>query len=180
MIAFNRRLPYVNRNPLNIRYSNKVKWQGQEGQNKGFVVFNSFSMGYRAAVKILRSYHLRDVRSIGAIINTWAPPNENKTDQYIKNVVHFMNRLSNVNDTLRYDTQGEPCYDTEQSSYDTPSATKHLNLRNREEVVSLLLAMTKVEMGANTAQILSMREYAELGFDMAVTAPGFFSPPSGK
>ena len=50
-----------------------------------------------------------------------------------------------------------------------------LNLRNREEVVSLLLAMTKVEMGANTAQILSMRSYAELGFDMAVTAPGFYN-----
>ena len=163
MIAFNRRLPYVNRNPLNIRYSNKVKWQGQEGQNKGFVVFNSFSMGYRAAVKILRSYHLRDIRSIRDIIRTWAPPNENNTEAYVKNVVHFMNRMYECN-------EAPPEY----------CARTQINLRDKKEVVKLLLAMTETEMGANTAQILSMREYAEIGFDMAVTAPGFFSPPSGK
>ena len=154
MIAFNRRLPYVNRNPLNIRYSNKVKWQGQEGQNKGFVVFNSFSMGYRAAVKILRSYHLRRIRTLGAIIETWAPRSENNTVAYIKAVEQFMSPR-----------QSEP--------YVVDSTTK-IDLKNRTLVVQLLLAMTKVEMGANAAQVHSMRTYAEMGYDMAVTTPGFF------
>ncbi len=151
---FNETIAYRNRNPLNIRYSKNVKWQGQEGEWKGFVRFSAFSMGYRAAVKILRSYAKRGIKTMGAIIETWAPRSENNTVAYIKAVEQFMNNCLNVNDT--------------------PSATKHLNLRNREEVVSLLLAMTKVEMGANAAQILSMRTYAEMGYDMAVTTPGFF------
>ena len=154
MIAFNRRLPYVNRNPLNIRYSNKVKWQGQEGQNKGFVVFNSFSMGYRAAVKILRSYHLRRIRTLGAIIETWAPRSENNTVAYIKAVEQFMSPR-----------QSEP--------YVVDSTTK-IDLKNRDLVVQLLLAMTRVEMGANAAQVHSMRTYAELGYDLAVSSPKFF------
>ena len=160
MIAFNRRLPYVNRNPLNIRYSNKVKWQGQEGQNKGFVVFNSFSMGYRAAVKILRSYHLRRIRTLGAIIETWAPRSENNTVAYIKAVEQFMSPR-----------QSEP--------YVVDSTTK-IDLKNRTLVVQLLLAMTKVEMGANAAQVYSMRTYAEMGYDMAVTTPGFYDPLRGS
>ena len=155
MIAFNRRLPYVNRNPLNIRYSNKVKWQGQEGQNKGFVVFNSFSMGYRAAVKILRSYHLRRIRTLGAIIETWAPRSENNTVAYIKAVEQFMSPR-----------QSEP--------YVVDSTTK-IDLKNRDLVVQLLLAMTRVEMGANAAQVHSMRTYAELGYDLAVTTKDFFT-----
>ena len=159
MSKFQDSIAYRNRNPLNIRYSEKITWQGQDKSYKGtFVRFNRFSMGYRAAVKILRSYHLRDIRSIRDIVRTWAPPNENKTDQYIKNVVHFMNRMYECN-------EAPPEY----------CARTQINLRDKKEVVKLLLAMTETEMGANTAQILSMREYAELGFDMAVTAPGFYN-----
>ena len=151
---FDRTLAYRNCNPLNIRYSNKVKWQGQEGQNKGFVKFCAFSMGYRAAVKILRSYHLRRIRTLGAIIETWAPRSENNTVAYIKAVLQFMSPR-----------QSEP--------YVVDSTTK-IDLKNRTLVVQLLLAMTKVEMGANAAQVHSMRTYAEMGYDMAVTTPGFF------
>ena len=45
---------------------------------------------------------------------------------------------------------------------------------DREEVVNLLMAMTKVEMGANAAQLHSLRGDAEWGYDMAVTEPNFF------
>ena len=157
---FDRTLAYRNRNPLNIRYSNKVKWQGQEGQNKGFVKFCAFSMGYRAAVKILRSYHLRRIRTLGAIIETWAPRSENNTMAYIKAVEQFMSPRQSEPFSVDYDTE--------------------IDLKNRDLVVQLLLAMTRVEMGANAAQVYSMRTYAEMGYDMAVTAPGFFSPPPGK
>ena len=151
---FNETIAYRNRNPLNIRYSKNVKWQGQEGEWKGFVRFSAFSMGYRAAVKILRSYAKRGIKTMGAIIETWAPRSENNTVAYIKAVEQFMSPR-----------QSEP--------YVVDSTTK-IDLKNRTLVVQLLLAMTKVEMGANAAQVYSMRTYAEMGYDMAVTTPGFF------
>ena len=158
MSKFQDSIAYRNRNPLNIRYSEKITWQGQDKSYKGtFVRFNRFSMGYRAAVKIMRAYHLRDIRSIRDIVRTWAPPTENKTDEYVKNVVAFMNRMYECN-------EAPPEY----------CARTQINLRDKKEVVKLLLAMTETEMGANTAQILSMRSYAELGFDMAVTCKGFY------
>ena len=155
MSKFQDSIAYRNRNPLNIRYSEKITWQGQDKSYKGtFVRFNRFSMGYRAAVKILRSYHLRRIRTLGAIIETWAPRSENNTVAYIKAVEQFMSPR-----------QSEP--------YVVDSTTK-IDLKNRTLVVQLLLAMTKVEMGANAAQVHSMRTYAELGYDLAVSSPKFF------
>ena len=40
--------------------------------------------------------------------------------------------------------------------------------------MELLLAMTRVEMGANNAQVVKMRPYAKLGYDLAVTTKKFF------
>ena len=155
MSKFQDSIAYRNRNPLNIRYSEKITWQGQDKSYKGtFVRFNRFSMGYRAAVKILRSYHLRRIRTLGAISETWAPRSENNTVAYIKAVEQFMSPR-----------QSEP--------YVVDSTTK-IDLKNRTLVVQLLLAMTKVEMGANAAQVHSMRTYAELGYDLAVSSPKFF------
>ena len=152
---FNETIAYRNRNPLNIRYSKTVKWLGQEGEWRGFVRFRGFEYGYRAAVKILRTYQQRGIHSIRDIVRTWAPPNENKTDQYVRAVLQFMSPR-----------QSEP--------YVVDSTTK-IDLKNRTLVVQLLLAMTRVEMGANAAQVYSMRTYAEMGYDLAVTTPGFFS-----
>jgi len=50
-----------------------------------------------------------------------------------------------------------------------------IDLKNRDLVVQLLLAMTRVEMGANHAQVAKMRPYAELGYDLAVTTKKFFA-----
>ena len=155
MSKFDHSTPYLNRNPLNIRYSKSVKWQKQTGMFKGFVRFESFQWGYRAAVKILRSYHLRGIRSIGAIIETWAPSSENDTKAYTKIVLDYLNGVWAIEPP-------EYCAKTQ------------INLKDREEVVNLLMAMTKVEMGANAAQLHSLRGDAEWGYDMAVTEPGFF------
>lgn len=144
-------------NPLNIRYNINTIWQGQKGNERGFVRFNRYSMCYRAAVKILRSYHLRDIRSIRDIIKTWAPEAENDTGTYIKNVVNFMNGC------WRIDT-GEPDY----------CARTQINLRDRQEVVNLLMAMTRQECGANTAQLQELKGSIMVGYDLAVTDPKFF------
>ena len=154
-IQFNRTIAFRNRNPLNIRYVNTIEWHGQQGNNDGFVSFKSFVYGYRAAVKILRNYNKRGLCSIEDIVSTWAPRSENNTDAYIKSVADYMNGVFSI--IL--------------NSYE-PS-TK-IRLKNREEVVNLLMAMTRVEMGANVAQLHALRPSAYVCYDLAVTSMGFF------
>ena len=79
-----------NCNPLNIRKVPGVRWRGEISSPSGevgggsFVRFESMEWGIRAALKLLRTY--RDkyaATSIKEIITRWAPPTENKTDDYI-------------------------------------------------------------------------------------------------
>ena len=80
-----------NNNPLNIRKVPGTHWKGeilpsiQGGDGGGsFVRFETMEWGIRAALKLLRTY--RDkyaATSIKEIITRWAPPTENKTDDYI-------------------------------------------------------------------------------------------------
>ena len=155
MSKFQDSLAYRNCNPLNIRFSKDTNWMGSKlKSSKGFVVFAAFSFGYRAAVMILRSYAKRGLKTVPQIIETWAPRSENNTVAYIKAV------LDNLSER-----QSEPY---------TVNADTEIDLRNRELVVQLLLSMTRVEMGANAAQVHSMRTYAELGYDLAVSSPKFF------
>ena len=64
-----------NNNPLNIRRG-KDQWQGLRAQqtDASFCQFERLEYGWRAA------FYLR------AIINKWAPPQENLTSTYIANV----------------------------------------------------------------------------------------------
>ena len=154
-VYFNETLAYRNCNPLNIRFSKDTNWMGSKlKSSKGFVVFGAFSFGYRAAVMILRSYAKRGLKTVPQIIETWAPRSENNTVAYIKTV------LDNLSER-----QSEPY---------TVNENTEIDLRNRELVVQLLLSMTRVEMGANAAQVHSMRTYAELGYDLAVSSKNFW------
>ena len=154
-VYFNETLAYRNCNPLNIRYDRKTNWFGSRLKDrKGFVQFAAFSYGYRAAVMILRSYAKRGLKTVPQIIETWAPRNENDTEAYIKTV------LENLSER-----QSEPY---------TVDENTEIDLKNRELVLQLLLSMTRVEMGANAAQVHSMRTYAELGYDLAVSSPKFW------
>jgi hypothetical protein len=155
MSKFQDSLAYRNCNPLNIRYDRNTNWLGSKLKCKqGFVQFAAFSFGYRAAVMILRSYAKRGLTTVPQIIETWAPRSENNTVAYIKAV------LDNLSER-----QSEPY---------TVNADTEIDLKNRELVVQLLLSMTRVEMGANAAQVHSMRTYAELGYDLAVSSKNFW------
>lgn len=146
---------YRNRNPLNIRWSAKNKWQGQTGcDTRGFARFGSLSYGYRAAVKILHRYKTNGWKTIAEVIRHWAPPTENSTESYIKTVCKLMAQRQSELGTITPQTQ--------------------VDLRNRNLVINLLLMMTKVETGWSTTAILSMREYIEMGYDLAATSPEFF------
>lgn len=77
-----------NNNPLNIKYNPNNRWVGANGVDGPFVVFTSPTLGIRAAFKILANYKKRGLKSINQIINTWAPPSENNTNNYIKFVAN--------------------------------------------------------------------------------------------
>ena len=81
-----------NNNPLNIRRS-KDKWQGMKAlqTDAQFCQFETMPYGWRAAFKMLTRTYYHDYRlyTIRAIINRWAPPNENNTKRYIENVCRF-------------------------------------------------------------------------------------------
>lgn len=78
-----------NCNPLNIRRVAGTKWKGQSAlqTDASFVCFNAMEWGIRAAFCILRTYARRyQCLSPADIVGRWAPPNENNTDAYIRNV----------------------------------------------------------------------------------------------
>ena len=78
-----------NNNPLNIRRS-KDQWQGmrREQTDAAFCQFENFVYGWRAAFKLLTRtyYHTYRLYTIRAIVNKWAPPNENNSKAYVENV----------------------------------------------------------------------------------------------
>lgn len=78
---------YRNNNPLNIRRSIQ-EFQGEVTSNDlQFKTFRSMAYGYRAAMKILKTYITKyKCDTIGKIISRWAPENENNTQGYINAV----------------------------------------------------------------------------------------------
>ena len=87
-----------NNNPLNIRHS-ADRWQGarKEQTDQSFVQFESMAYGYRAAWKTLDTYYKRLKErkkhfTVENIIARWAPPTENDTRAYIRQVL----RLSGI------------------------------------------------------------------------------------
>lgn len=78
-----------NCNPLNIRRVASTEWIGQSAMQTDtrFVRFDSNEWCIRAACCILRTYARRyGAVCIRDIINRWAPPSENHTERYIRNV----------------------------------------------------------------------------------------------
>ena len=78
-----------NNNPLNIRRVAGTRWKGQSSfqGDKDFVQFERMEWGIRAAFVLLRTYAIKyKANCIQDIITRWAPPSENDTEKYIKNV----------------------------------------------------------------------------------------------
>lgn len=111
-----------NNNPLNIRVGNV--WLGErpnptDGQFEEFV---SMKYGLRAAFVILRRYIRRYHHdTIRTIISTWAPSNENATDNYIS----IVSQRTGIDPDDR------------------------LTYEDKESMVKLVAAMAFVECGTN-------------------------------
>ena len=77
-----------NNNPLNIRRT-KSRWLGMKAEvrDTAFCEFTSLAYGFRAAFVLLRQYYVKyQLVTIDQIIHRWAPPSENYTAVYVKNV----------------------------------------------------------------------------------------------
>lgn len=76
-----------NNNPGNIRAVG-IPWVGKTGQDKsGFVVFDTPVNGIRALARNLWTYyHKYGLDTVHDIISRWAPPSENPTEKYVRNV----------------------------------------------------------------------------------------------
>ena len=79
----------LNCNPLNIRRVAGTTWKGQRAEqtDHAFVQFRTIEFGIRAAFVLLHTYSTKyHANCIRDIISRWAPPSENDTDQYVRNV----------------------------------------------------------------------------------------------
>lgn len=74
-----------NCNPGNIRIS-KVKYLGEvtPSKDKAFKQFSTMAWGYRAMFVLLHTYSKNGYKTIRQMINRYAPPIENHTENYIK------------------------------------------------------------------------------------------------
>ena len=78
-----------NNNPLNIRKVAGTVWKGQRTlqADREFVQFITVEWGIRAAFRLLETYRKKyNAVCIQDIITRWAPPSENNTSAYIKDV----------------------------------------------------------------------------------------------
>lgn len=76
-----------NNNPLNIRIGNNWKGEVEINTDGIFEQFKHMKWGWRAAFILLYRYiHKYRKQTIRDIIRTWAPENENHTENYIKRV----------------------------------------------------------------------------------------------
>lgn len=94
-----------NNNPGNIRIGSSA-WQGKipvsQNTDGSFEQFETWVHGVRAMTKLVRNYILDGHNTINKIINRYAPPHENSTNQYIAFLVKetgiFSNKQIDPND----------------------------------------------------------------------------------
>ena len=90
-------------NPLNLKFNAKNDWMGKKESENGFETFDDMAYGVRAADDTLRTYDNYNIDTVAKVINRWAPPNENNTDEYIKFVAKELNISPNDKIDLQND-----------------------------------------------------------------------------
>jgi|14_taG_2_1085336.scaffolds.fasta_scaffold07330_2 hypothetical protein len=81
-----------NNNPLNIEHGDNWDGLADDQLDTRFATFDDAEHGIRAAARILNTYReVHGVNTLSDIIHRWAPPNENDTEAYVKNVSEWAN-----------------------------------------------------------------------------------------
>ncbi len=124
-----------NCNPLNIKYSERNKWQGKvpdrEKKDQVFEEFRSMEYGLRAALKLITKYCLEGTDTPRAIVKRWAPAgvDGNPTKAYVAYVEKRMELLL-VNE-WKYALDFDP--------------KRRISYTNRTVINALLTAMSEFE-----------------------------------
>lgn len=75
-----------NNNPGNIEAGGS-NWEGAVGDDGRFLQFAEMRWGIRAMSRILQTYKNKyGIDTVRGVITKWAPPHENDTEKYIRNV----------------------------------------------------------------------------------------------
>ena len=79
-----------NNNPGNIRLGNgRYKGERAESSDSAFRQFESMEWGYRAMFMLLHTYAVKhNCRTLSQMINRYAPPSENHTENYLRRVAY--------------------------------------------------------------------------------------------
>lgn len=110
-----------NNNPGNIRINSDL-FQGEirPSKDKSFKQFETMAYGYRSVFRILSNYRKNyGLDTIRKMIGRWAPENENDTDAYVKAV----------------------------SDYAGISVDDPINVNDREQMIRIVAAMSRIENG---------------------------------
>ncbi|MBQ3130112.1 MAG: hypothetical protein IJC23_04395 [Bacteroidaceae bacterium] len=161
-----------NNNPLNIRHS-ADRWKGMRTKqtDPAFVQFTSMAMGYRAAWRVLNSYHRRFLREQRPftprnVIYRWAPPAENDSQAYLRTVC-LLTGLGG-NEGLPWPQETGILYNQDTDEREAPA-----------RLVLLLKGMTCVECGIGMSSICEQE--IRRGYKMAFQKKSSrTSPTQGK
>ena len=84
-----------NNNPGNIRLGSfRYKGEKAKSSDRAFRQFESIEWGYRAVFVLLHTYAVKHgCSTLREIINRYAPPIENHTENYIRRVAHATHLL---------------------------------------------------------------------------------------
>lgn len=82
-----------NNNPGNIEWVDdpKRRWRGMIGKDGRYGIFDTAANGVRAIGGELNASIRKGQNTVAAIITEWAPPEENPTAAYIRNVANYCN-----------------------------------------------------------------------------------------
>lgn len=125
-------------NPGNIRKSNEI-FLGEinPGTSENFKSFASLAYGFRAMIKILRSYYSQGYTTLEKMIYHWAPPSENPSESYVN-------------------------YISEKTGID--KRTDMLNVINSANVANVVYWMAKFEQGNS---FMATIDHAKQGYNLA-------------
>jgi len=141
-----------NRNPLNMRDYN-INWQGKIGVNRGFVVFDTYENGIRAAGNDLKNKWLRGIKTIRQIVSAWAPAEGvNQDGQHYSN-----NTESYIRSVSQQAGIGE-----------------NTELLSLSEYISVVMAMIKHENGMNDFDRSFVAHWLKVGMTSGTPLPFYF------
>jgi hypothetical protein len=76
--------PHRNNNPGDLEYGRFTRAHGATGTDGRFAIFKDAEAGFKAMSALLRGAYVG--LTVAEALNKWAPPIENQTNSYIKNV----------------------------------------------------------------------------------------------